>query len=216
MLDGDLEPKSSTSILSTIRTAAKSKVMVKSAADGTTLPKKVSSKKGSGDGGYTILPCGEKVHKSSKIFSATGVLEELIGSIGLLKSLHFNIESSSARKMFIYARLTKIQEDLQAIIKSVLVTPKVPAKFTNSRFDDGKIVELSDAISAMNSTPFIGLPGSTKLESDIYLTWTLCRRAERQLLGIRDTKIGIILEESVACYMNRLGDYFNHLINHTR
>lgn len=205
-----------TKALSKTLKRVKSKVNTGLSSDGTPVVKRISPPKGSGDHGKTSLPSGTPVSKGIKVFAATGVLEELVASIGILKARYFPAESSSSRKMFIFARLTKIQEDLFAIITSVLATPDMGAKFTNSRFDPERKEELKSAIISMNVTPFSGLPGQSPLEADLYMTWAITRRAERQLAGIKEPKIGIIPEPTVMAYTNLLSDYFLHLISHTR
>lgn len=162
----------------------------------------------------TSLPSGERIQKNHKCLTACGSIEEAIGLIGRLKSTHFNLDNVSARKMFIFARLTKIQEDLLHIIKSITTTPSNPSKHTNSRFPIEKLRELEDAIVSLNSSEYIGIPGTSCLESDIYCVWTLVRRCERQVIGCRDPSIGIIIDENVILYMNKLGTYFSHLIPH--
>lgn len=167
-----------------------------------------------GGNGSTVLPCGEKIHKNHKCLIACGSIEETIGLIGRLKSYHFNLEETSARKMFIFARLTKIQEDLLSIIKSITTTPVNPGKHTNSRFSPDKIKELEDATLALNSRIYTGIPGANLLESDIYIIWSIVRRCERQVINARDPSLGVIVEDNVIMYMNKLSSYFSHLITH--
>ncbi len=165
--------------------------------------------------GNTLLPSGEKITKSHKCLLASGSIEETIGLIGRLKSYHFTLEEPSARKMFIFARLTKIQEDLFGIIKSITTTPVNSGKYSNSRFSSEKVKELEDAILALNSKAYKGIPGSSTLESDIYVIWAVVRRCERQVINARDPSLGIVVEENVIQYMNKLSEYFSHLIKHT-
>ncbi len=167
-----------------------------------------------GGNGSTVLPCGEKIHKNHKCLIACGSIEETIGLIGRLKSYHFNLEETSARKMFIFARLTKIQEDLLSIIKSITTTPVNSGKHTNSRFSPDKIKELEDATLALNSRIYTGIPGANLLESDIYIIWSIVRRCERQVINARDPSLGVIVEDNVIMYMNKLSSYFSHLITH--
>jgi len=171
-------------------------------------PKKVNQN------GTSVIPCGEKIPKNHKCFNASGSIEEAIGLIGRLKSFHFNLETTNARKMFIFARLTKIQEDLTNVIKSITTTPLNSSKHTASRFSMDKVKELEDSINSLSSTKYKGIPGSTLIESDIYMIWSVIRRCERQVISCKDPSIGIVVEESVILYMNKLGEYFSHLITH--
>lgn len=214
---------SSTSVLSQIRKETDKTPRPPTAprkSSSATLPRVASlrsGKKGSSSPpplGSTVLPCGEKVPKNHKCLVASGSIEEVIGLIGKLKATHFNLEDTNARKMFIFARLTKIQEDLISIVKSITTTPAVPGKHTNSRFAMEKVKDLEDATSALGSALYTGMPGSTAIEADIYLIWAVVRRCERQLFSARDPSLGIIVEESTVSYMNKLSDYFSTLITH--
>ena len=158
----------------------------------------------------TILPCGEKVNKNHKCLVASGSIEELIGHIGLLKATHFDIEDS--KSMFTFARLTKIQEDLQLIIRSITTSQTIASKHTNTRFSMDKIQEIEESIHALNVNPFSGIIGSNVIGAQIYIIWAIVRRCERQINSARDLSLGIVVDDSILTYLNRLGDYFLCLI----
>lgn len=162
--------------------------------------------------GVTILPCGERVPKNHKCLIAAGAIEETIGLIGSLKSRYFGIDLNSARKMFVFARLTKIQEDLLDIIKSITTSVSVSSKHTASRFSMDRVRELEEATIALGTQKFIGSPGASQIEADLYLIGAVVRRSERQIINARDPSIGLTVEESVQTYMDKLGEYIMCLI----
>lgn len=165
-------------------------------------------------GNSTLLPCGERVAKNHKCLTACGSIEELIGLIGGVKARYFNIQDTDSQKIFIFARLTKIQEDLTGIIRSITTTVAIPGKHTSSRFPVEKIRELENTVKTLNVPKYNGIPGTSTIESELYSIWALTRRCERQITSVKDPQIGLIVEESVLVYMNILGDYFSMLINH--
>ena len=158
------------------------------------------------------LPCGEEIPKSHKIHVACGLVEELIGSIGRLKAIYFGIEKITVRTV-IFSRLTKIQEDLFAVIKSIITTPKIEVKFAASRFNRDRTAELINATTSLNAQPFNGIPGNTIFEADVYSVWVLCKKVERTILTTRDSKLGIIVESSIRRYVSKLVEYFHKLIS---
>lgn len=220
-----VEKSSSVSVLSQIKKEEKDGLLRpsssrKSTSGSATLPRVASLRSTKKAGtvpppfGFTVLPCGEKVPKNHKCLTASGSIEEVIGGIGKLKATHFNLEDTNARKMFIFARLTRIQEDLFGIIRSITTTPLIPVKHTTSRFSMDKVKDLEDATSALGTQLYTGTPGASTIEADIYLLWAVVRRCERQLFSAKDPSIGIIVEESTTTYMNKLSDYFSALIPH--
>lgn len=174
----------------------------------------LQSKKFTSNLGVTTLPCGEQVPKNHKVLMASGSIEEAIALIGRLKAMYFNLEDTNARKMFIFARLTKIQEDLFTIIKSITTTSLVPGKHSSTRFSADRVKELEDAINALGCAKYTGTPGITMLEADLYNIYAVIRRCERQVSSTKDLGIGIVIDDTVYSYMNMLSSYFLHLITH--
>lgn len=192
----------------------------------------------SGDTGDTLLFSGEKVSKKDKIISAIGSLEELFAYIGVIKAEHFNASSErkfdipNSMKVFLFARLTQIQETLLDIIMAIGTTRKVVLRYEGSRFSakDGetRLKELEDHINEMknyDSTvtwPENGcnpknsiLPGTSVLEAQLLYARTICRRAERQVISCKNNNLGIFPEELVLTFLNRLGDYLFALSVHS-
>lgn len=197
-----------------------------------------SDEKFSGDAGDTLLFSGEKVSKKDKVISAMGSLEELFAYIGVIKAEHFNASSErkfdipNSMKVFLFARLTQIQETLLDIIVAIGTTRKVVLRYESSRFSakDGetRLKELEDHINEMKnydntvSWPENGcnpknsiLPGTSVLEAQLLYARTICRRAERQVISCKNNNLGIFPEELVITFLNRLGDYLFSLSVHS-
>lgn len=172
-----------------------------------------------GDKGQTTLFNGESICKSDKLLAALGSIEELSAYIGIIKANHFS--STESKGLFNCAHLTQVQECLQNITLSLGTSKKVNARFENSRFmsADKHIEDLEKEIERLSaeldfqgrSKPLALLPGHTLLEAQLLFSRALCRRAERQVCSCKNPSLGIVVEESVQKYLNRLGDYLLYL-----
>lgn len=160
------------------------------------------------DKSYTKLYSGEQLHKSDKIFASIGTIEELTAYIGIIKATHY-ISSDSSAKMFLFARLTQIQETLIEIMHSLGTTKK---QFKNM-FGDEMIKDIEKelekfAIEKTYDRPYQLISGNSLIEANFLYARSLCRRAERQICASKNTRIGIIPEDNIIIYLNKLGDYF--------
>jgi cob(I)alamin adenosyltransferase len=145
------------------------------------------------------LPDNHKSH------STIGAIEELIAHIGCLKAKHFHVRSQS-REIRTFANLTKVQEDLFLMIKTILTSVGPLRK----PFETIRVKELEEIIPKVDSKTDNKKmpPGLTVKDSDIYLAYTVCARAKRQLPNARDPKLGIAVEEDIVIYMKKLCEYF--------
>lgn len=184
--------------------------------------KQVSQKKGQnfpGDKGQTVLFNGESICKSDKLLAALGSLEELSAYIGVIKACHFS--GTESKGLFHCAHLTQVQECLQNITLSLGTSKKVNARFENSRFASAEkhIGDLEREIERLTAEmnlssqpkPIVISPGHSQLEAQLLYSRAICRRAERQVCSCKNPSLGIIVEESVQKYLNRLGDYLLYL-----
>jgi len=177
---------------------------------------------------------GEPVSKADKIISFLGTLEELNAYIGVIKTEHLNpnnelkFDIDSSAKLFLYARLTKIQEALIDIMASSGTSRKVQARYEFTRFACGpqRIADLESELVLMNDVNFGQLkagmrekplqliPGTTTLESRLMYARAICRRAERQMAVAKHAQLGLFPEEPCVRYLNVLGDYLLALSIH--
>jgi cob(I)alamin adenosyltransferase len=159
---------------------------------------KIYTKKG--DTGVTSLIGGRRVSKSDKRIEAYGTVDELIAFIGLLRDQPVGKKVSDD--------LILIQDKLM-ICASVLAADcddckvKLPEiKTKDVDFLEKKIDAISTELPSLNS--FI-LPGGHQAVSLCNVIRTVCRRAERRTIELRQSdKVNTV----VIQYLNRLSDYF--------
>lgn len=154
-----------------------------------------------GDLGDTGLFGGGRVPKDDPRVAAYGEVDELNSVIGLARSLEPLPRVDEI--------LVGIQRDLFGI-GALLATPdldKMQQHLSKARIDANRILELERAIDACDAEleplkAFI-LPGGTPKAAGLHLARTVCRRAERAVVGLaRDTAIPPV----VVIYLNRLSD----------
>ena len=144
-----------------------------------------------GDRGETSLFGGARVAKNDPRIEVYGTIDELNSFAGVARA--------SWPSSPIDAQLARIQSDLFDI-GAHLASPG-STRFTGA--DPARIAELESAIDAMESElqplrNFI-LPGGCAAAAHLHVARTVCRRAERLVVALRD-------EPSIV-YLNRLSDY---------
>jgi len=157
-----------------------------------------------GDDGTTGLIGGRRIKKSSVRIAAYGTLDELSSAIGLARALCG--EGGGDRAAVLDAWLAWAQDVLfNAGSQLAAVDEKIPGIPTVTQTD---VTALERAIdSAQNDLPplnnFIH-PGGSLAAAQLHVARTVCRRAERLIVELRDEDdrgIG----ESIQ-YLNRLSD----------
>jgi cob(I)alamin adenosyltransferase len=149
-----------------------------------------------GDHGETGLFGGARVPKDDPPIEAYGTVDELSSVLGVARA--------SWAASPIDAQLAAAQADLFEI-GAHLASPGT------SRFpgvDQARIEELEQGIDAMEEqlaplTSFI-LPGGSLPASHLHVARTVCRRAERLVVALRDESPET---RSTVRYLNRLSDY---------
>ena len=149
-----------------------------------------------GDRGQTSLIGGTRVAKNDARIEAYGTVDELSSFIGVARA--------SSLPADVDAILEQVQRDLFDA-GAHLASPGT------SRFpgvDPQRIEELEHAIDGMEReleplTNFI-LPGGSAAAAHLHVARTVCRRAERCVVGLHDDSPAT---ESTVAYLNRLSDY---------
>jgi cob(I)alamin adenosyltransferase len=154
-----------------------------------------------GDAGETGLFGGDRVPKDHPRVVAYGDVDELNAAIGLARSFE--------PRDFEDALLQAIQRDLFAI-GAVLATPD-PARLIKALggpgIADPAVAQLEAAIDRHEATlaplkNFI-LPGGAPKGAALHIARTVCRRAERSVVGLgRATAVSPL----IGRYLNRLSD----------
>ena len=163
-----------------------------------------------GDEGKTSLLSGERVPKNHARINAYGEVDELNSVIGAL------IAALATESDAIATELQQIQSDLfqggawlSATSDSAALERLTPIGPEHTR----RIESLIDALESQLPTlrAFI-LPGGTCSAAWCHLARTVCRRAERSAIDLREQERGPSASgnglDGILVYLNRLSDYF--------
>ena len=155
-----------------------------------------------GDDGTTALGSGDRRKKYDLRVEAYGTLDEVNSVIGLVR-LH------TAADQALDAALGHIQNDLFDVEADLCLAEKGPggARLTVT---DAQVEWVEREIDRLNADlaplkSFI-LPGGSPAAAYLHLARTVCRRAERIMVRLRDTDQDGVSEPSLK-YVNRLSDY---------
>lgn len=153
-----------------------------------------------GDDGTTALFGGKRVPKDHPLVSCYGTVDELNGYVGLVAS---GLPDGDG-KTFLHA----VQGDL-LVIGGNLAGAKIPVSGA-----EGRIAEMEKRMDAMSDRlpPIHGfiLPTGNKEASVAHITRSVCRRAERALVTLKNGNPAGIDADVLALmirYVNRLSDY---------
>lgn len=152
------------------------------------------------DDGFTFLPGGVRVSKSDARLDALGALDELDAALGLLRV-------SLARRPDA-ARIETLQRDLLKI-GGELATGK-------SALNPDAVAALEAEIAQRNAAlpprrEFV-LAGASEASARAHAARAVCRRAERDLVRVRDAHPEIVFPAALA-YLNRLSGWLFALAN---
>jgi cob(I)alamin adenosyltransferase len=151
-----------------------------------------------GDDGTTALASGERRKKYDPRVTAYGTVDETNAAIGIAR-LH------TASDQLIDPMLARIQNDLFDLGADLCLPGQ-----ERLRVADAQVKRLEDDIDLLNRElqplqSFI-LPGGTPAAAHLHLARTICRRAERIIVELADTK-GEQVSAPVVKYVNRLSDF---------
>ncbi len=157
-----------------------------------------------GDDGTTALGTGERVLKTSARIAAYGTVDETNAAIGLARTLLAPDQADVA------AMLARIQNDLFDLGADLCVPDRGELlPYTPLRLKDAQVERLEREIDAMNSemaplTSFV-LPGGSPAGAALHLARTVCRRAERCIIELKQE--GEPAGDAACRYINRLSDH---------
>jgi len=155
-----------------------------------------------GDAGRTRLASGAEVSKTDARVAAYGAVDELNAILGVARL-------NSGQNDRIDAMLARIQNELFDL-GADLATPLEPApKWEALRILPAQVERLEQEIDWMNESlkpldSFI-LPGGAPLSAHLHLARTVCRRAERETVGLAEG--GGTINMDALRYLNRLSDH---------
>lgn len=148
-----------------------------------------------GDKGMTALYSGKRVQKDNIRIEAYGTIDELMSFMGVLvSSTKDNIQ------------LEDIERTLYKI-GCYLANEEA----TSSGITDDNIAQLEQRIDQLDASlpplhNFI-IPGGTTAASMCHVCRTICRRAERRMITLRNS-LEDKMDDNSFIYINRLSDYF--------
>ncbi|MCU1327817.1 MAG: ATP:cob(I)alamin adenosyltransferase [Bryobacterales bacterium] len=154
-----------------------------------------------GDSGETSLVGGQRVAKDVLRIEAYGTIDELNSFIGLARESA--LENSLAPLAVI---LLRVQHELFNA-GSILATLPEDVHAQQARITPADAEQLEREIDAMNEQlpvlrSFV-LPGGNRLNAELHVCRTVCRRAERICVALaRQEKI----DPAIVTYLNRLSD----------
>ena len=161
-----------------------------------------------GDRGETGLVGGRRVPKDHVRIAAVGTVDELNAIIGIARTLNVRSEGEPSSIARIDTMLKLVQNELFNL-GADLATPS-DARFEGMiRIDVGAVDRLETWCDALNEDvgplkEFI-LPGGGPVGAFLHQARTVCRRAEREVLGLMraEPEVG----ELPLQYLNRLSDF---------
>lgn len=147
-----------------------------------------------GDNGTTSTPDGKRVSKAGDIISAYGDIDELTAHLGLLRTMI----ADTGDALFI----EQLQHLLLAIGTSIIGGDVPAASFATAT---AEMETLIDRISRQLPTlhNFV-IPGNSVAEAQCHVCRTVCRRAERSLVAVRNCRENC---PEILSFINRMSDY---------
>jgi cob(I)alamin adenosyltransferase len=149
-----------------------------------------------GDNGETSLAGGQRLRKDDARIEAYGTVDELNSFIGLARE--------SARDLpELFRILGRVQHELFNL-GSLLATLPEDVHPKQARITDVECEQLEQEIDRMNAElaplrSFV-LPGGSRLNAELHVCRTVCRRAERRCISMSQP------DDAAVKYLNRLSD----------
>ena len=163
---------------------------------------------GTGDRGKTSLFSGERLSKADRRVEAYGDVDELNSVLGALAA------SLGEKQADLAEELRGIQSDLFRVGAWLATTGDGSCEVRLPELGDDHSKRLEKAIDRMQEElpPLRGfiLPGGHPSAAWAHVARTVCRRAERHVVGLMESKKGGSESESLGIvirHLNRLSDY---------
>jgi cob(I)alamin adenosyltransferase len=153
-----------------------------------------------GDRGETALAGGQRVPKDGPRIAAYGDVDELNAFLGAARVTAAEATPELARI------LLRVQHELFNL-GSILATLPQDVHPRQARITEADVTRLESEMDRLNEglpplRSFV-LPGGSRLESDLHICRTVCRRAERSAVAL--SRVEEVPAEAVR-YLNRLSD----------
>jgi cob(I)alamin adenosyltransferase len=161
-----------------------------------------------GDAGQTGLAGGQRVPKDDLRIDCYGTVDELNAFVGVARTTAEELSDRAGELVSFSAMLKRVQHELFNL-GSILATLPQDVHPKQPRIAAAEIEQLEREIDRANEElhplrSFV-LPGGTRLDAELHVCRTVCRRAERLL--VRLAREQDVPAESLQ-YLNRLSDAF--------
>jgi len=159
-----------------------------------------------GDEGETSLVGGQRVSKDHLRIEAYGTVDELNSFIGIARTTTEQLATGQTRLRAFAAILKRIQHELFNL-GSILATLPADVHPKQPRIMRTDILQLETELDLANDEleplrSFV-LPGGSRLDAELHVCRTICRRAERFVVALaREEPV----PAEVIGYLNRLSD----------
>jgi cob(I)alamin adenosyltransferase len=159
-----------------------------------------------GDRGETSLAGGQRVPKDGLRISAYGTVDELNSFVGVARATLADMPDDTSQLAALGAILLRVQHELFNL-GSILATLPADVHPKQARVTDAEVGQLEREMDRMNQDlaplrSFV-LPGGCRLNAELHVCRTVCRRAERDLVAL--SRVESIPAETIR-YLNRLSD----------
>jgi cob(I)alamin adenosyltransferase len=159
-----------------------------------------------GDGGDTALVGGQRVPKDGTRIEAYGTVDELNSFLGAARATIHQFAVEEPRLGLLEAILLRVQHELFNL-GSILATLPENVHPRQPRVTDAETAQLETEMDVMNEDlpplrSFV-LPGGSRVDAELHICRTVCRRAERVLVTLSRSES--VPPEAIR-YLNRLSD----------
>jgi cob(I)alamin adenosyltransferase len=159
-----------------------------------------------GDRGETGLAGGQRVPKDGPRIEAYGTVDELNASLGAARVTTEGLAVAEPGFAPLAAILLRVEHELFNL-GSILATLPEDVHPKQARVTDAEVAQLEAEMDLMNADlpplrSFV-LPGGSRLNAELHICRTVCRRAERAAVTLGRTES--VPPEAVR-YLNRLSD----------
>jgi cob(I)alamin adenosyltransferase len=159
-----------------------------------------------GDTGETSLVGGQRVAKDALRIEAYGTVDELNAFIGVARQTTEELVASHPAIAPLSGILKRVQHELFNL-GSILATLPADVHPQQPRVTEAEASQLEQEIDKMNEglpalRSFV-LPGGCRLNAELHVCRTVCRRAERISVSLAREEPG---DPAIVRYLNRLSD----------
>ena len=157
-----------------------------------------------GDDGTTAIMFGRRVSKTDPRVAANGAVDELNAALGTARA--------TIADPFITEKILVIQRELVVLMGELAVLPEDRDRYVAGGFqfiEAAAVDRLTAHIDDLEKNHRItyegwATPGATPGSAALDVARTVCRRAEREVVKLRETSVA--LNPEIVRYLNRLSD----------